>query len=418
MPFSFAIGLRRLRIRMDRKRYQTQPKCLLLLDIRHRLCSRELTLHRVVTGTMIRTYVRRVEFNTAATESSSVFRSRTMNCLAGLKQEHRMLIFDRDNWPKHRAWAVFTAATTVAATFWYSFHGFSSGAWHWPSGSSPPGLTFGVAGGLIIIFEMLLWPRKSLWRGLRLGRTKTWMMAHIWLGLLTLPLLLLHGRFHFGLGTSTLSAVLMWLLAGVIVSGVWGLFVQNMLPRIMLEQLPAETIHSQIKHILDQYGDEAAQLARSTCGRPADGAATAAGEADEEKAPSYLVVGTVRKVGRVQGKVVQAGVEAVWVPESDALRAFHLRHVDPYLRADSGRKSSLSSMARAAELFQELKTHLRPEAHAVVDRLATLCDQRRQFDLQMRLHRWLHLWLSVHVPLSVALLGLMAAHVFLAFKFM
>jgi hypothetical protein len=329
-----------------------------------------------------------------------------------------MLIFDRDNSPKHMAWAAFAAAATVAATSWYLVYGFSSGAWHWPSGSSPPGLTFGVAGGLIIIFEMLLWPRKSLWRGLRLGRTKTWMMAHLWLGLLTFPLLLLHGRFHFALGTSTLSAVLMWLLAGVIVSGLWGLFLQNILPRVMLEQLPAETIHSQIDHILLQYRDEAAQLVRLTCGRPADDAVAAAGDADGEQPSSFMVVGTVRKVGRVQGKVVQAGVEAVWVPESEALRTFYLRHVDPFLRADSGRKSLLGSVLQAADLFQEIKTHLRPEAHAVVDRLATLCDQRRQFDLQRRLHRWLHLWLSVHVPLSAALLGLMAAHVFLALKFM
>jgi hypothetical protein len=73
-----------------------------------------------------------------------------------------MLIFDRDNSPKHMTWAAFAAAATVAATAWYLDYGFSSGAWHWPSGSSPPGLTFGVAGGLIIIFEMLLWPRKSL----------------------------------------------------------------------------------------------------------------------------------------------------------------------------------------------------------------------------------------------------------------
>ena len=108
-----------------------------------------------------------------------------------------MLLFDRDNWPKHVAWAAFTVVVTLAAISWYLLVGFRSGAWHWPGGSSPPGLTFGVAGGSIIIFEMLLWPRKSLWRGLRLGRTKTWMMAHIWLGLLTFPLLLLHGRFHF-----------------------------------------------------------------------------------------------------------------------------------------------------------------------------------------------------------------------------
>jgi hypothetical protein len=329
-----------------------------------------------------------------------------------------MLLLDRDNRSQHVAWAAFVVAATVAAISWYLFFGFRSGTWHWPSGSSPPGLTFGVAGGSIIIFEMLLWPRKSLSRGFRLGRTKTWMMAHLWLGLLTFPLLLMHGRFHFSLGTSTLAAVLMWLLAGVIVSGLWGLTVQNIVPRAMLDQLPAETIHSQIGHILKQYGDEAAQLVRLTCGLEDDTGQTSAGGPDGEDTRSYLVVGVLRKVGRVQGKVVQAGVEASSVPGSEALATFHRHHVDPYLRAHSGRKSPLGSTPRATELFQELKTRLRPEAHAVVDRIAALCDQRRQFDLQLRLHRWLHIWLSFHVPLSATLFGLMVAHAFLALRYM
>jgi hypothetical protein len=77
----------------------------------------------------------------------------------------------------------------------------------------------------------------------------------------------------------------------------------------------------------------------------------------------------------------------------------------------------LSSATRATALFAELKAQLRPEAHATVDRIAALCDQRRQFDLQTRLHRWLHVWLSVHVPLSVALFALMIVHALVAIKY-
>jgi hypothetical protein len=329
-----------------------------------------------------------------------------------------MLIYDRDNWPEHRAWAIATSVVTGAAITWYIVYGLSSGAWQWPGGASPPGLAFGIFGGAIIVFEMLLWPRKSLWRGLRLGRTKSWMMAHLWLGALAFPLLLLHGRFHFALGSSTLAALLMWLLAAVIVSGLWGLVVQNIIPRLMLEQVPAETIYSQIGHILMQYGDEADQLVWLTCGRPAHAGAANSGTPDADEPRSYLVEGTLRKVGRVQGKVVQAGVEAAWVPGSEPLLAFHRGQVDPYLRAESGRGLPLSSRARAASLFHELKTQLRPEAHPIVEKIAALCDQRRQFDLQIRMHRWLHIWLGVHVPLSAALFGLMMAHVFMAFKYL
>ena len=45
-----------------------------------------------------------------------------------------------------------------------------------------------------------------------------------------------------------------------ILGGVFGLVVQNIVPRQMLEKVPAETIYSQIGHILDQYRSEAEKL--------------------------------------------------------------------------------------------------------------------------------------------------------------
>src|SRR5262249_33896801 len=145
--------------------------------------------------------------------------------------------------------------------------------------SSPPGFALGVFGGSIILFEMLLWPRKSLLRGFRLGRTKVWMTAHIWLGLLTGPLLLMHGEFNFNLSSATLATLLIWLLVLVVVSGVFGLVLQNIVLRLMLEQVPAETIYAQIDHVLDQYRAEAARVVEMTCGRTG-----LAGERGEDQA--------------------------------------------------------------------------------------------------------------------------------------
>jgi hypothetical protein len=125
----------------------------------------------------------------------------------------------------------------------------------------------------------------------------------------------------------------------------------------------------------------------------------------------------MRQVGRVQGKVVQVGIEAGYVQESEPLLVFFQNQIEPYLRAKSGTRMPLGSPKRAASLFQALKARLRIEAHPVADCLADLCDQRRQFDLQARLHRWLFTWLGVHVALSVALLVLMAVHIWLALKY-
>jgi hypothetical protein len=46
--------------------------------------------------------------------------------------------------------------------------------------------------------------------------------------------------------------------------------------------------------------------------------------------------------------------------------------------------------------------------------LETFCDERRQLGEQERLHRWLHSWLLVHIPLSVVLLVLGLAHAVLS----
>jgi hypothetical protein len=247
------------------------------------------------------------------------------------------------------------------------------------------------------------------------------MTAHIWLGLLTLPLLLLHGGFHFDVSRSALAAVLMWLLVLVVGSGVFGLVVQNILPRLMLEWVPAETIYSQIGHILDQYRAEADRLVAVTCGQsPVDGLGDAVGSGPSDLAGaslSFVSVGTMRQAGRVQGKVVEVGVRTVYVPQSEPLFAFYRDQVAPYLNAKSGTRLLLGSPRRAAPLFQALKTALNPAAHPVVDRLADLCDQRRQFDLQARLHGWLFTWLGIHVALSTALVILMIVHIVLALKY-
>src|SRR5207249_1598623 len=126
---------------------------------------------------------------------------------------------------------------------WYFVE--SSRSTQWPGGSSLPGFVFGVLGGLIILFEVLLWWRKRV-RVWRIGRAQAWMRAHIWLGLLCVPLLIYHSGFRLG---GILSTVLMVLLLVVVASGIWGLVLQQILPRRMLDDVPAETIYSQIDYL-------------------------------------------------------------------------------------------------------------------------------------------------------------------------
>jgi hypothetical protein len=325
-----------------------------------------------------------------------------------------VLLFDRKSWPPHRPWFIFFLLATIAATV--AFFGFAYGPFgdptSWPGGSSLPGLIFGVLGGLIILFEFLLWFRKKV-RVWRIGRAQTWLRAHIWLGLLCVPLLIYHSGFRLG---GSLSTVLMVLLAIVILSGVWGLFLQQILPTQMLERIPAETIFSQIDRLSHQLSNEARQLVQATCGLESDNkAGSVAGEA---AAPAtFLVVGAVRSAGRIQGKVLETRVAPVAVPGAEALTAFFEESVDPFLRGTANGNSPLRLRQRAMQKFGEVKTLIPPAAHPALETLAGMCDQRRQWDQQAGLQFWLHGWLWVHFPLSVALVVLMIVHIWVALKY-
>jgi hypothetical protein len=319
-----------------------------------------------------------------------------------------LLLFDRDNWPPHRPWLVFCLAAFLAASAWFVAAGL--GQPEWPGGSSLPGLTFGIVGGLLILFEFLLWLRKKV-RVWRLGRAQAWLRAHIWLGLLCVPLLVYHSGLRWG---GTLSAVLLALVLIVVASGIYGLVLQQSLPRRMLEDISAETIYSQMERLAAQLSVEAARLVEATCG-PAAGEETVAD--DEEPGRAYLVVGAVRSAGQVQGKVLKTQAPASPIAEAEPLRQFFHDAVVPFLRDGNRSGSPLAGARQAMLMFQDLKTKVPAAAHEAVAVLEGFCSQRRQWDEQARLHFWLHSWLWIHFPLSVALVVLMFVHVWVALKY-
>ena len=170
-----------------------------------------------------------------------------------------MRIFNR----AHVPWFIFVLLATVAAIALYvaNFHpqrmpaGIHLPAYviqkpseHRSVGGTPLGLIFGAISFAIFIFATLLGVRKkvALWR---LGTLQRWMRAHIWLTLLTVPLVLLHSGFRLG---GPMTTLLLALYAIVMVSGIYGLILQHQMPHLMKERLPAETVFEQIPHIRSQ----------------------------------------------------------------------------------------------------------------------------------------------------------------------
>lgn len=325
-----------------------------------------------------------------------------------------MLVFDRENWPAHRPWAIVTALLAVAGFAWCLTSAWTSTDGRWPGGGSWPGLVLGTLGGAICLFEMLLWPRKLL-RRMRLGRTKSWMKAHLWLGLLSLPLLLFHGGFNLDPSRSPLAVILLWSVLLLVLSGIFGGILQTYIPKRMLEELPAETIAAQIPQVLRSYASEAGLLVSRTAGAEYE----PSGSDTREGSIGFVTTEVLRKVGHVQGKVVQTLPEARPIAGTDRLIHFHQSIVQPFLQASrrDASRMELASSRRAAVLFQGVKADIPPEAHSVVDRLADLCEQRRQFDRQVGMDRWLHGWLIFHFALSMAMLMMLFAHVYIALKY-
>ncbi|MBC7820900.1 MAG: hypothetical protein IAG10_28790 [Planctomycetaceae bacterium] len=257
-----------------------------------------------------------------------------------------------------------------------------------------------------------------MFRSWRWGSARLWMKAHIWLGLLTVPLILLHSGFEWG---GWLSTVLAALFAMVIASGIFGLAMQQFLPRKMLVDTPLETIYSQIGQAMQMAATDAENLVLATCGLAKEVSTAEShprpNEESEKRKSGRVVIGSARIVELVPGQLLRTPVPQVPVPNSEVLRQKFYATVQPFLGHGPQFKSRLSNRNRSAEFFQQLRAVLDPEAHPVVEAIEECCEQRRQFDLQTRLHWWLHSWLLVHLPLSMALLVLMFVHAYVALKY-
>ena len=106
----------------------------------------------------------------------------------------------------------------------------------------------------------MLGMRKRCRPGFAIGHVQRWLRAHIWLTLLTIPLILLHSGFRLG---GPMTTLLMALYGIVMVSGIYGLYLQHKLPTMIKERLPAEIVYEQIPNIREQLRASAERLHES-----------------------------------------------------------------------------------------------------------------------------------------------------------
>jgi hypothetical protein len=278
----------------------------------------------------------------------------------------------------HRGWAVATTLLLGVATVLYVGY---ARAWPGgPSGRTWPGMLFGVAGAALMLFAGLLAVRKRMVR-VRIGSLSWWLRAHLWMGLLSVPLIFYHAAFRWG---GTLEIILWITLAIVVVSGVIGLVLQNILPRVMKLQLLEEIIPDQLAQVCRRLALEADDLVVAQCKAEAVDAALRRSPDDIAASPAD---------------------QAVW------LAGFYVHTVRPFLEDVAPAGSPLANPQQAQLMFDRARSLLPYDYRAAVDSLEQSCAERRQLAEQARLYNLLHGWLKIHVPISIALLVFSIVHI-------
>lgn len=277
----------------------------------------------------------------------------------------------------HKRWFLVTVLLAVVfGGAWAYAHVTKPGG---ETGGSFVGLWYGVIGSGLMVFAGLLSALRKVPAWWWLGPRKTWLRGHIWLGLLSVLFIFCHSGMRVG-GPLTLALWVVFLL--VIVTGIFGLALQQFMPRQITTRVPCEAPYEQIPHLCLRMRKKAEDLV-----------------AELNKKTEKGVEMSIQISQHGQRAVVQ-------------FYDFYAKRVLPFLQEDYPRGSVLANAAKAEAAFDQLKAL--PGLQEVRDQvtgLEELCNERRLLAEQERLHFWLHGWLAVHIPLSVALLVLSVTHI-------
>jgi Fe-S-cluster-containing dehydrogenase component/CRP-like cAMP-binding protein len=266
--------------------------------------------------------------------------------------------------PKARLWHAFgllLAAATTAGIIWALYHydldQRLGGTWltlRWITG------LVGLGG----IAAVMTYPmRKQVYRR-RAGALRYWMLMHVYLGLVAGIALLLHGGQTTG---GLLTSLLMISFDAVILTGVFGVVVYLIAPRVMTsiegEPLLVEDLRArreELREALEEIGQRSSPELREFVRR------------------------------RVRGKVFSFG----------------------YLLRQYFRREELSQLlASAREEYEAEARGLDPEQRQLLLEAIEATVTLRRVDSLIYLHQLLKLWLAPHVVATSLMLALMFAHI-------
>ncbi len=246
--------------------------------------------------------------------------------------------------------------------------------WHEPPlkpyGGTLLGYGLGTVGAVLILWLAWFGVRKRRY-GSRLGTVQGWLSAHVYLGTALLVVATLHTGFELGWNLHTLAYVLM---VATVASGFYGTYVYLSVPGLMTANRGDETLEAMVLKIAD-LDDEIRAKALSL--------------------PDAIL------------KAVNASLDGSRLGGS-------------FLRIATGRDEACPTAAAVRDL-PEIGKQLTGEAAKLNHEVYTLLLQKHELlgraRRDLRHKAKLDLWLFVHVPLAIALLAALAAHVIVVFLY-
>lgn len=228
-----------------------------------------------------------------------------------------------------------------------------------PGGGTWLGYGLGTLGAVLILFLLLLGVRKRAYAS-RMGNLRGWLSGHVYLGLALAVVATLHCGFEFGWNIHTFAYAL---TMAVIVSGIWGVVLYLHNPSLMGDLLDGRTLEQQAQELRD-LDDRCRMLAQ---GRPA----------------ALLAL----------------------VEESAAGAIFSRRRQ---------RLSGFNRSCATARVLKQLR-EVGDQSDANSNEIYTLqfrrLQQLKRIRNFVRLRTLTEIWLLFHVPMSIALLVALTAHI-------
>lgn len=290
----------------------------------------------------------------------------------------------------HARYLYIALALTLACMILYSTQG--SDGIQPPNGGTWQGYVLGTIGALLIVWLALLGIRKRRYHS-TLGSVQGWTSAHVYLGTALLVIATLHCAFQFGWNIHTLAYALMTF---VIVSGFYGIYAYLQYPRVATQNragLSRDALFAELNQ-LNNRGRELAQCCDAEVGSVIDSA--------------------------IQRTVVGGGLLAQLSAHDRSqilYRGTSGQGTDSSTRSSANKPQPNPDQQAVIDFIVKRVPHSRKSSEAdYLQQLLTVLSRRqvvlRRLRKDIQLQSLLQLWLYIHVPMTIALLGALVAHIF------